>query len=189
MPQNTAKELHVPVSGLTGLHQKLVAGLTASGVSGAELSELFGRDVTAICVKCGMTVSGEELATVALAASAEALSEPKLARLRQGYCGRNGSDSNYYTVQLAANPQVDWDRVLLGPAEPAPEPETAPPIEEELAAGAARERARRHRWWRIGVGVAALLILLVIRHAMEGVRIPLLQPKMEYRTSAPVQVE
>ncbi|MBK9140453.1 MAG: hypothetical protein IPM17_17120 [Verrucomicrobia bacterium] len=189
MPQNAAKELHVPVSGLIGLQQKLVAGLTAYGVSGAELSELFGRDVTAICVKCGMTVSGDELATVALAASAEALSEPKLARLRQGYCGRNGCDSNYYTVRLAANSKVDWDRVLLGPAEPTPEPETAPPGEQELAAGAASERAQRRRWWRVGVGVAALLILLVIRHVMEGGRIPLLQPKMEYRTGAPVQVE
>jgi hypothetical protein len=189
MPENCPKELHSPVNGLLPLRQRLVVGLAGAGVSGAALGELLERTVAAACVKCGLVVSAGELETAALAPSAEALTEPKLARLRQGYCGRQGCDSNYYTVRLAAHPRVDWDRVLLGPAESTPEPAPAPPTEEEAAAAAATERARRARWRRVGAGVALLLILLVIRHFLEGGRIPLLQPQPEYRTGAPVQVE
>jgi hypothetical protein len=189
MPDNTAKELHTPVNGLMALHQKLVASLAAAGNPAAELDEVLARDVSATCVKCGMNVTGNELVTAALAASAESLAESKLARLRQGYCGRNGCDSNYYTVRLAANPKLDWDRVLLGPAEPVAEPEPPAATEEELAAVAEAGAARKRQWLRLGVGVTALLVLLMVRHVMNGGRIPVLQPKPEYRTAPPVQVE
>lgn len=191
MPQNTPKELHAPVTGLIAVQQKLVAALTATGASATELNEVFARDVTGTCVKCGMNITGTELATAALAASPEALAEPKLARLRQGYCGRNGCDSNYYTVRLAAHPKMDWERILSGPVEAASKPESAPApaTEEELAAATAEQAARRRRWLRVAIGVAALLALLVVRHVMNGGRIPVLQPKPEYRTGAPAQVD
>jgi hypothetical protein len=191
MPDNTPKELHTPVAGLIALHQKLVAGLAATGASAADLNELFARDVTGTCVKCGMQISGTELATAALAASPEVLTEPKLARLRQGYCGRNGCDSNYYTVRLAAHPKLDWERLLTGPVEAAPEPESEPKpaTEEELAAASEALAARRRRWVRVAIGIGALLVLLAIRHVINGGRIPIFQPKPEYRTGAPAQVE
>ena len=55
--------------------------------------------------------TGEPLARVAMAGEAVELPNPKLGRLRQGYCARNGCDSFYYRVHLGDYVNLDWAKI------------------------------------------------------------------------------
>jgi hypothetical protein len=79
----------------------------AQSVSGsnAEKSRLaLDTSLSAKCIQCGMTITGEEIAS--LSAEVEALNQNKarLTRLRRGYCARNGCDSYYYEGTFLLQP-------------------------------------------------------------------------------------
>src|SRR5688572_16421702 len=67
--------------------------------------------LSAECVQCSISVPGSDLQKL----PRPEFSDPKLDRLRSGYCARNGCDSNFYRVIRAPHPQIDWPK-LLNPA-------------------------------------------------------------------------
>ncbi|MBM3878779.1 MAG: hypothetical protein FJ387_03530 [Verrucomicrobia bacterium] len=178
-----AQKTQVHTTTLATLQPRLLAALGQSGFTAAELTEFFARRVSATCVQCGLRLTGEELSQVALASDADALADPKLARVRQGYCGRNGCDSYFYELAIERHHRVSWDAVLRALTAPATAEREPAVAEDTAAATAARAEARRKRLIRIGVGVGVLLVLLLVRHVMFGGRIPLLQSKPEYRVN------
>jgi len=177
----TTVKLHV--SALASLQPRLLTALNTAGLTSAELGDLFARHVSATCVKCDLGLTGDELSQLALAESAEHLADPKLARIRQGYCGREGCDSYFYTARFEDHFKVNWDRLLpVLKADPSATGERAA-AEAGEATGASADGWHRlvgTRGRRIGVGIGLLLMLLVARHLMFGGRIPFLQPKPHY---------
>jgi hypothetical protein len=178
----TTARLHI--SALAALQPRVVSALSTLGLTSAELGELFYRHLSATCVQCELGLTGEELSQLALAESAEQLGEPKLARLRQGYCGRDGCDSYYYNVRFEDHPRVNWE-ILIPALKTAPPPPAAPtPAPDRAEADAV---AVGWRAWvasgnrRIVLGLALLLILLVVRHFWLGGRVPFLHAKPHYR--------
>ena len=178
-----APKLELPVNALATLPPRLMTALAPYGLSAAELESLFAKGISAACVKCGLRLSGNDLSQVALAASADSLADPKLARVRQGYCGRNGCDSCFYTLTFGDHFKVNWDAVVRAL-------ESSVPVESEGASGDDAPPARnlsperKAMVTRVAIGVGVLVVLLLARHVMYGGRIPLLQAKPNYQVSA-----
>jgi hypothetical protein len=125
------------------------------------------------CVQCGIRVRAEELLALSEPIGTGKV-DPRVERLRQGYCARKGCDSYYYRLMFAHHPNIDWARLLT-------ETESE---HDEQARHAAAERAenrlarRAARWRSAGralLGVSFVLVLLVIRQWYLGGRIPLLR--------------
>jgi hypothetical protein len=103
----SAEPYQLRVDQLPAFHADLVRVLGEGGVDAAVLEEVLARHVVATCAECAIQVSGAELGL--LAASGESSpADPRLARLRQGYCGRDGCESYYYRIQFVDHPKIDW---------------------------------------------------------------------------------
>jgi hypothetical protein len=161
----------VAVDQLAGWHTALVRTLTAAGVTGDALNDLFARHVRAQCVGCGIQLTGEEIGRLTLGDAASALDAPKLERLRLGYCARKDCTCYYYQVVCEPHPKVDWARLWSGlEGQPLPNP-----AEAEAAAAPAPDplgRARRRSLVRAGIGLGVILVLLVLRHLWLGGTLP-----------------
>jgi len=135
---------------------------------GAVLTAFSGE-----CIQCGIRVSGEELLTLCEPAEADE-TNPRVARLKQGYCARNGCNSYYYRLIFTGHPDIDWTRVL-SQTEPQ-EAEHVKQADAECAAVEAAKRAVRRRMaGRVLVGVAVVALLLLIRQWFVGGTIPLVR--------------
>jgi hypothetical protein len=133
-------EKQIPVASLGGLSTALARALGDLGVGSGDISTLLAGAVEAQCVLCRITVSGTELISAGLGTdTAGAGPNEKLARLRLGYCCRNGCASSFYVVRFAPRPGVEWselwDRLCLGPStEPAEDVASSPRWRNLLAA-------------------------------------------------------
>ncbi|MCW5558539.1 MAG: hypothetical protein KIT22_12000 [Verrucomicrobiae bacterium] len=107
-------ELRVPVTDLPRVHEALARALGEAGVGGQELHALFGSGVRAVCVGCGLPVSGADLGELAVTAEAERERElpPKLERLRLGYCPRNGCEARFFNLEIPGPGRFDHGKVL-----------------------------------------------------------------------------
>lgn len=107
-------ELRLPVTDLPRVHAALARALGEAGVGGQELHALFGSGVRAVCVGCGLPVSGTELGELAVTAGEERERElpAKLERLRLGYCPRNGCEARFFHLELPGPGRFDRGRVL-----------------------------------------------------------------------------
>lgn len=123
----------VRIEELPAVHAGLARAFGEAGIGGRQLDDIFSLGVTAKCVGCGITVTGTDLAHIAVAHNAEATVESKLDRLRLGYCARNGCNAKFYRIECENLPGVDSAKIVArglelrhGPA-PEPEPEPEPP--------------------------------------------------------------
>lgn len=143
--------------------------------------------ISAECVQCGIRLTGAELLALAEAGEAGEVTgdaraasrppappNPKVARLRLGYCARSGCDSCYYRVTFEPRPGLDWTKLLPGAelevtaAAPAEDPGNA----ERQAAF--RSSVRR-TVGKAALALGALVLLLVARHWYQGGTIPYLR--------------
>ena len=131
------------------------------------------------CVLCGLSVSGVELIAVG-AGEAEA-TNAKIARLRQGYCGRSGCDSRYYRLTFQPHPAVDWNQAFTQSRTVAEEQHDQ--AQAEAAEARALERARRWKLaGRIAVGLGVLCVLYIVRQWYTGGTIPILRQPERFTT-------
>ena len=110
MAETTPSAPQVRVDALLAAYRAVVEAVKASGLSAAELSTVFSQHVSAECLQCGIQVTGAELGQLALASPEASPSEPRLARLHQGYCARKDCDSYYYRLLFVEHPKIDWTR-------------------------------------------------------------------------------
>ena len=75
-----------------------------SGAAGSKWREAIEGE----CVQCGIQVSGAELVAAAGADPGDPC-PPKVKRLSQGYCARNGCDSRYYRLSFGEVSGLDWN--------------------------------------------------------------------------------
>lgn len=123
-------ETKVRVEDLTTLHLGLARAFGEVGVGGKQLEDVFELAVVAKCLGCGIEITGTELGRIAVAGVGTVNPEPKLERLRLGYCARNGCTTKFYAVHCESLPGVDTEKVLSRAVElrtqPVPEPEPEP---------------------------------------------------------------
>ena len=133
------------------------------------------------CLACGIQITGEELLDLAIQANA---GEPKLKRLRMGYCARRTCDSRFYQLTCNPAPGVDWapifaikDGFASAPEEPCEEPPVNPQPPK--------------RGWIIGAAAGlAILLLSVSWQLYTGGSIPFLrQPEKFHVDPAPSLAE
>jgi len=147
----------------------------------ARRKTLVRTSLSAECVLCGLSVNGEELLEVGVSDGAAEPANPKIARLRQGYCARNGCDSRFYRLTFYQHPELDWSRAF-SQSETVQEEQR-----EEAKAEVAEAKALRrvHRWklaGRVGIGLVVLCVLYMIRQWYTGGTIPILREPEKYQT-------
>jgi len=178
MSQPSAQVVQVRIDALPACYQAILEALTLADLTAAELNDAFRQYVAAECLQCGSRVRGEELGQIALAAEMATEANPKLARLRHGYCARDGCDSYYYRLVFTEHPKIDWSKLAssLAQAAAAPAAPTLPPKRY----GAASLWLENRRTRRVLLGLGILLLLLVARHFVTGGKLPFVHPKPVY---------
>jgi hypothetical protein len=131
------------------------------------------------CVLCGLNVNGEEFLEVGANEGEAARENPKIARLRQGYCARNGCDSCFYRLTFYPHPDLDWTQAFTQ-SETVKE-ERREEVKAEVAEARASKRAQR---WKLGgrvvVGLVLLGVLYLIRQWYTGGTIPILREPEQF---------
>lgn len=171
----------VRVDALAGVYPRLVEALRPLGLTAAELDAVFQSHIAAECVQCGWRLTGEELGQLALDPVPGQAEDPRLARLRRGYCPRKDCTTYYYRIEFTEHPKVDWQPVAAQVAAAATAATAAPVTAAEPA-------ARGSRWWfwedpklrRVVIGLAVLAVLLVARHFATGGRVPFVHRSPKY---------
>ena len=140
--------------------------------------QLALRDVASIeCLQCGIRLNGEEL----LGLMAAEVSEPRLARLKKGYCARQGCDTRFVAVHLREVPghawPADWEADQT-PEELAPAIPVRPRWEKELL--------RRHGRPLL-MGIVVIGGLLLARHWYQGGTIPYLREPEKFVVDVPAE--
>jgi len=176
MSQTSSDILQVRVEALASLCSSLAAALSEAGFTGSQLNEIFSNHVRGECVQCGIQISGDDMGRIAMAGEAVELPNPKLGRLRQGYCARNGCDSFYYRVHLGDYVNLDWAKIR----EKADSLRGAAQADAAKAPGAETSAVRKRILMRVGAGVVVVAILLIWRHWIYYGYVPLLQRPHKY---------
>jgi hypothetical protein len=130
--------------------------------------------LSAECVQCGIRLSGSEL----LKFEEESSDDARVERLRVGYCARNGCESLFYRVTCAPHPEIKWP-ALLNPAHELTAEEKA--AADSLAKKRALAKLRNKTLVRVGIAIAALLIVFAIRQIYIGGAIPFIREPEDFQ--------
>lgn len=136
--------------------------------------EAAAASMSGECVQCHIHVSGEELLALPKLTPADATKD-RIARLLQGHCVRNGCDSRYYLLTFAEHPDLDWPKLLSQTESAAQQGPAEDATGERPSREVDRSFRRRRLAIRLGIGVAVLTLLLLIRQWYLGGRIPLIR--------------
>ena len=170
MPPESFLERQEHVQNLSRFSQRLAGALGKCAPGPDQLRPALRAALSGECLQCGIRITGEELIELSQPAKT-AESNPKIARLRQGYCARNHCDSYYYRLMFAVHPDIDWPRLLAqiestgGEGGGAAPGDTTPKI-------ATQNPARARRFSRVAIGVAILAMLWILRQWYRGGTIP-----------------
>ena len=133
------------------------------------------------CVQCSIRVSGIDLLKLPVVEEVD----PKLERIRSGYCARNGCDSNFYRVICSSHPGVDWNKLLNREREI-----TQAKVEEQKVEVDLARTARRHRnILRTATIIGALLLVIVLRQIYVGGRIPYIREPEQFKVDRGVSTD
>jgi hypothetical protein len=157
----------------------LAEALGRAGLAPDMIEGTMRASVSAECIQCGIRVSGEELYALSQPPSPE-LASAKIGRLRLGDCARQGCDSYYYKLAFQNHPGLDWPKLLAQIQSPAAE--EAKPNAPTLELKAATKLVASSIWARrLGIALAALVVLLLVRQWHSGGRIPLIREPEHFR--------
>ncbi len=137
-------ELQLSLNEIHRLYPALVRALAEAGESGARMQEILDQHLRVRCVGCHQAITGEDLAQLALDAAGSPAANPRVERLRLGYCARPDCNSRFY-LATANSGMVAWPTVFQRTrhfidhppapvAEPAPEPTAGKPGAKTAAA-------------------------------------------------------
>lgn len=179
MPAGSTNSRPVAFQELPRRCQSLATAIRECGVAAENVRGVFDAAVAVECEQCHIRMSGAELFDLAQPPDPAAAPFPRLERLRQGYCPRADCNSYHARMELKEIPGIIWSKVLTrADAAAAALDELEPPPAEVTEA-----RRRTARWTLFGraaIGLAAILILLLIRQWYVGGRIPLLREPQQF---------
>jgi hypothetical protein len=160
---------------LASIYRNISRLLAERGFGALELQKILSR-VQAQCTLCGFAVTGEQIGSWAVLDPETRPEDPVLDRLRLGYCGRVGCDSWYYVLRAEPCDGINWaDNFAKAQRTERPKHRSWSILTLLLP------RFQARTWGSIALGLAVILSCLVIRYRSQGGRIPLLEPKHEYR--------
>jgi hypothetical protein len=164
----------VGIEELSSRYQQLSNCLHDTGLVAGRAEELLGQSLQAVCVQCGLVLSGSELYQLVRSSEPNALplASPKLQRVKQGYCGREGCNSFYYEIRLSPSSEVDWIGILESIAlhEPADAQQAARP--ESVSARSTAASEKKIRKTLLFAGAALVIILLAVKYLMSSDGLP-----------------
>lgn len=169
----------VPLEDMLRACQAISKAAAASSQSATQAKLAVEDNVTASCIQCQMTLTGAEIAQLALADTATALVDnPKLERLRLGYCGRSSCESKFYQMQCRPSDLLD-PAVILAAVQSLRSEDLAAarPGKASLSWSHIREHPTARR---IVIGIGVFVLLLLLRHLWLGGTIPLLHKDPGY---------
>lgn len=185
MPETPVLTRQVDLRLAVAFAQSLVAAVRSVAGS-ADVLAILRAGVHAECPQCHLRLFGEDVLALAGSEAPQAEVSPKLHRLAQGFCGRQGCEALFYEFTFEPAPPLDWS-VVLAQVDGAvtPEASDAGAAEAVLAdqKAIAQKRARR----RVLLGLAVVLLLLLARHLMTGGTIPFLREPRHF-TADPASV-
>ena len=154
-------EVRIRVPELHRLPTALIRILADAEIGGSRMDQVLSGAIHVECVGCGIRMPITEL--MALRCSPSADSNPKIDRLRLGYCARNSCSSQFYIISVGPDVGLDrglmLDRLVAEIASSEAEPEELPvedgPPRESPFAGLIKKVA-------LGFGGAAMLVLVFI---------------------------
>ena len=174
MSQPVSDTVQFHIQQIGPLYTGLAAALSEAGFSGSQLNEIFSRRIRGECVQCGIRITGDDMARVALAEDKTDMLDSRLDRLRQGYCARNGCNSYYYRFQFDDYPDLDWTNIREKAGHLAVAAQAT--LKKETSATTIRN-------WiliRLAVGLGVVLILLLFWHIRYYGYVPVLQKPHKY---------
>jgi len=178
MTGSQSRTLQVRVETLPASYDALVNALGEAGLSGAVINEVISKHVSANCVLCGIGIKGDDLIAVSLAHGADQLADPRLGRLKQGYCCRRSCDSYYYHLSFAPHPGVNWDKIVERLN--APKTQAQIPVEREIVPPSEEQIARRALRIKIAAAAGLVIVLLLLKHILSGGSLPGLHRAPKY---------
>src|SRR4051812_9962787 len=158
---------------------RTLAATVAKQPEADRLRAALDQALSAECVACGIRLSGSEL----LKFQEETSDDPRVERLRIGYCARNGCESLFYRVTCAPHPQINWPGLLNPTHELTAEEKEAA---EALAKKQAVAKLRNKTLVRTGVALAVLLIVFAIRQIYMGGSIPFIREPEKFKVDQEV---
>jgi hypothetical protein len=167
----------VDLRGCAAFANALVTALR--GVRGIEVLPALRAGVRGACPQCHLRLFGEDVLALGASEAPQADVSPKLHRLSQGFCGRQGCEALFYEFTFEPVTGVDWPRVLadtdagLGVG-------ATPVVAAEQAVETTRATARKRTTLRVALGVGIVVVLLVVRHILTGGTIPLLREAKQF---------
>ncbi len=178
MPEELVTTRQEHLCQLAGFCKALDETLRSTGLTPEQSLQVFQIAVTAECVGCGIAISGNELFALSQPPAAERASI-KTGRLRLGDCARQGCEAWHYRLAFRPQPQLDWPK-LLGQVESR---QRQQPVAVHPAVPLWNwvSLLRSRKVVRLGTALAALLLLLLIRHWQQGGRIPLLHEPENFK--------
>jgi hypothetical protein len=133
------------------------------------------------CVNCSIRVSGTDLLKLPVPEEVD----PKLERIRSGYCARNGCDSNFYRVTCSTHSQIDWPKLLNREREI-----TQAKAEEQKSDVDLARTARRHRnILRTATALGVLFLVIILRQIYMGGTIPFVREPEEFKVDRGAAVD
>lgn len=129
------------------------------------------------CIRCGASVSGDEL--LELPKAPAKTETARLKRLRKGMCPTDGCESAYCEFVMLKHPDLDWRQVLSPP-----ENDDARRIQQEKEESESARVAQRLTRWRIArlaILVVVAVLLWIARQYYLGGQIPLLRQPEKFR--------
>jgi len=173
-------ELRLPVTDLPRAHEALARSLGEAGVGGQELFGLFGSGVRAVCVGCGLAISGAELGELDVTAGEERdrVLPPKLERLRLGYCPRNGCEARFFNLQITAPGRFDRGMVLSRVRDYLGGKTAAPRMMTPVVSPATRKATQRLAIIALATLFVAFVVYRVTFYRSQP--IPFVQPKSPF---------
>jgi hypothetical protein len=139
------------------------------------LAKTLSLALKAECVQCKLHIEGDDLKTLA-AQPVPNNDHPKLIRLRQGYCARNGCDSYYYNVVLDDHPNFDWLKLIELTETTLDQPTQPDSIHAATPPRTLKDVITHHPWMiRLALAITTLCLLFVLRQFYTGGTIPFIR--------------
>ena len=157
-PAGAPIEIQIPTTQTASFCVTLAQALGRAGMGSGAISHVLERAVEALCPTCGIRLSGQEVADLAMKSEESANEPSKQRRVRLGYCAREGCDARFAVWKLSPASGADWALVLAKVKEIESVDEAETNTRLNLEAQALRRQRLRRRMIVFGV-VAAVSAL------------------------------
>ena len=141
----------VDLRGCAAFANALVTALR--GVRGIEVLPALRAGVRGACPQCHLRLFGEDVLALGASEAPQADVSPKLHRLSQGFCGRQGCEALFYEFTFEPVTGVDWPRVLAD-TDAALGVGGTPAVAAEQAVETTRTTARKRTALRVAWGAS-----------------------------------